>query len=418
MNKYNLPHQWIAAPRIGELVPIFMQQVIPGDIFQGRSTGVFRLAPLDVPTYMTLNIHARFFFVPYRVIDEDFEDWVTGNNPSGVPPTFTYNLVTHWEMLKHFGIPASTQAVPISSYPVRAYNHIWNEFFRDADTLAEVPLDNIGVRRVSFPESSYFGKFQTNLQQTGAVTVDTSQPTLAVNTIRDAMRKQKLRERRAMFGDSYREMLMSDFGIRTPDSRLQRAEYLCHGKATMGISEVVATATSASENTGEYRGHGITGMTVRFPRRRFIEHGMIMGVMYARPRLQIKSKFDRLWLCTDKTHYYDVSEVDKMVTVNNREVYHEGSGSNYAYIPNYQWLREAVDVIAGPMQGAAYDNFTATVDMSSGLPPLSYLKQVQDYDNLFQDQTSSRADILTMFDHKISKHSRLPRHKIIAGIVR
>ena len=76
--KYNMHNQWLCAPRIGELKRCIIQEVTPGDTWKGKSTGIFRLAPMDYPAYMSLNVFVHFFFVPHRLVWDEFEDVITG----------------------------------------------------------------------------------------------------------------------------------------------------------------------------------------------------------------------------------------------------------------------------------------------------------------------------------------------------
>ncbi len=195
------------------------------------------------------------------------------------------------------------------------------------------------------------------------------------------------------------------YGVHAPDSRLDRPEHCGRGKTTIGISEVVATATSASENTGEYRGHGIAGMRIKFPKRYFSEHGTLMGVMYSRPRFQLKDRQDRIFgsYQSESLHHPELAG-DSPVTVGAREIYSKTTDTAFAYQQRDEWLRTARDTIAGNFMLTANDPWTAHVDLAS-LPTLSFMQQVQDYDHLFQDQTEDRMDLHSFFDHKIRKLS-------------
>jgi hypothetical protein len=412
--KYNMHHQWLTAPRIGELHPVFIQEVTPGDTWSGKSTGVFRLAPLDVPSYMSLNVFVNFFFVPHRIVWDEFEDVITGADTTTSWPTITWGAaqIEHWY---RFGATGGTTTSPseMNALPVRAFNKVFNEHFRNHLIETERSLDSTAIARVRFPTSDYYGGITDEIQQGSEETIDTSNPTLGITNVTDAIRRQRIKEKRSQYGERYTDLLAS-YGINAPDSRLDRPEHVARGKTTIGISEVVATATSTSENTGEYRGHGIAGMNIRFPKRRFNEHGTLIGVMYARPRLQLFEKFDKHWYIQDKEDlYHPELSGDTQVVVKNREVYSTASAAdgNFGYQARDEWLRSPRDIIAGNMAVTAQKPWTAHVDLSA-VPTQSYLQQVQDYDHLFQDQTSDRVDLHSFFDHKIAKLSIVrPRKK-------
>jgi len=406
-------NQWLCAPRIGELKPCFIQEVTPGDTWKGKSTGIFRLAPMDYPAYMSLNVFVHFFFVPHRLVWDEFEDVITGSDTTTAWPTITYSAGSYpqWQ---DFGVGLSTTLTPeMNALPVRAFNKVYNEHFRNHLIETERGQDDIGVARVRFPSRDYFGGIATELQQGSEETVDSSGATIGVTSIREAMNRQRFRERRSQYGERYRDYLASDFGVRTPDSRLDRPEHCARAKTTIGISEVVATATSTTENTGEYRGHGIAGIRCNFPKRNFTEHGTLIGVMYARPRLQLNYRHDRLWTVNDKDDLYQpLLADDRQVNVGIREIYSSaGTDTVFGYQAKDEWLRTGRDTIAGEMLNTDFLGWHAHVDLSSA-PTVSYLQQVQDYDYLFQNQTSTRQDLTSFFDHKISKLSCIkPRRK-------
>jgi hypothetical protein len=408
---YKMHHQWITAGNIGKLLPIFMQEVTPGDTWKGRSTGVFRMAPMDYPAYMSLNIYVHFFFVKYSDIWDSFEDEITGaDTPTW--PTITQAAIPT-EPYHYFGLVPNVSAQPdYNLLPFRAYNRIYNTHFRPHLHIAEADEDTVAIHRVYFPESDYYGGIKQELQQGTSETVDSSGATINVTDIRDGMNMQRLKERRANYGERYEDMLRSDYGVNPPMSRLDRPEHLARAKTTMGISEVVATATSAGEETGEYKGHGIAGVNVKFPKRHFTEHGIIVGVMYARPRLQLKKRCDKMFLQNNFDDMYIPSlSTDSPVTVDSLEVYNDGASAAFGYQDRYEHLRSPRDTIAGVMTEGNQDGFTAHVELSS-TPTVSYLQQVQDYDYLFQDQTSVRADVHAYFDHRIGKSSVIkPRNK-------
>jgi hypothetical protein len=412
--KYQMHHQWMQDLDIGVLTPTFIQEVTPGDTWSGRSFSVFRMAPLDAPSFVTLRLYQKFFFVPHRITFPEFEEVITGLDTTTSWPTITYAYgagVTSDKWSK-FGVGVMpTQTPDLNAMPVRAFNQVINDHFLNRTHYSERSLDSIDEYRVDFPHAGYYGGAMTEIQQGSEETVDTSGATLGVTAIRDAMNRQRMREKRSQYGERYRDLLMS-YGVRTPDSRLDRAEYCAGARTTMGISEVVATATSTGENTGEYRGHGIAAMTTRFRPRYFTEHGTLIGVAYARPRLQLQYRVDKQFLIGDKDDlYHPELASDTMVSIDQKEVWSETASSTWAYTPKDEWLRTGRDTIAGNYQKAVGEEFIAPVEISSA-PTVAYLQQVQEYTTLFQDQASTAIKIHGFHDHKIGKRSIVrPRPK-------
>jgi hypothetical protein len=416
-NKYGLNHHWISGNRMGQLNPCFLQEVSPGEVFKGNSRAVFRLAPTALPVFMQMKIHLHFFYVPYRLVWDEFPEVWTGEDTSTAWPTISYSVVSTW--WHSFGVPINSSSTPsINALPIRAYNLIWNEHFRNPLEQAEVSLDTVGssLHKVHHSSNTYLGSIQTELAQGGATseTVDvngSSFGSLTYNVVdqRDAMNRQRYKERRAAYGERYEDVLLNEHGMNINDVRLQKPEHCARARATMGISEVTVTATSTSEESGEYKGHGITGLGCKFPARKFPEPGILMGVWYARPRLQLKSRCDKIWTTTDIEDLYHPHLVsDTQQVVKSSEIYFDNTSySNFGYVGKYDHLRHANDTIAGYTE---IENYTAYKELSS-TPTVAYLHQVQEQDHIFQDQTSVRSDIRCMFDHNIAKYSPIPRRK-------
>ena len=60
-HKYSMHHTWTTGVRIGEVIPVFHQEVLPGDQWRGRQIVLFRLAPLDKPCFAALQAQVNFF---------------------------------------------------------------------------------------------------------------------------------------------------------------------------------------------------------------------------------------------------------------------------------------------------------------------------------------------------------------------
>lgn len=412
--KYGLNHHWISGFRMGQLTPCFMQEVSPGEIWKGRSGAIFRLAPIDYPVFMQMKLHVNFFYVPYRLVWDEFPEVFSGEDTSTAWPTITYSPTnTIWH---NFGAHTNVLSTPdLNALPIRVFNKIWNEHFRNPLEQSERTLDTVGgdLPLVHHSSNEYYGSIQTELQQqTNPEQIEVQSGTpdyIEVPDVREAFNRQRFGERRAAFGEKYEDVLLTEHGVNIKEVRLNRPEHCARGQATMGISEVVATATSASEETGEYRGHGITGMQVKFPARKFPEPGMLMGVMYARPRLQLITSTDHTFFTDsidDLFRPHLVSDTQQIVS--SGEIYcNDSSYSNFGYLGKYDHLRHARDTIAGRTD---INNYVCDKELSS-TPTVAYLHQVQEHDGIFQDQTAVRADIRCMFDHKISKLSPIPRRK-------
>lgn len=108
---------------------------------------------------------------------------------------------------------------------------------------------------------------------------------LTINDMRTAFQLQRILERKARSGNRYVEYLASSFGVRSPDARLQRAEFLGGGKSPVIISEVLQTSAGTSTSPqGNMSGHGFGASRSFSVNKAFTEHGYIMGILSIMPR--------------------------------------------------------------------------------------------------------------------------------------
>lgn len=122
------------------LVPIFVDEVLPGDTFIMNSTLFGRLATPLFPVMDNMYLDVFYFFVPYRLVWSHFVNFFgEQDNPTDttsylVPQTTVpVGATTGW-LYDYFGIPVAQGSTPgytISALPFRAYNLVWNQWFRD-----------------------------------------------------------------------------------------------------------------------------------------------------------------------------------------------------------------------------------------------------------------------------------------------
>ena len=120
----------------GLLVPIFWDEVLPGDTFNLKMSAFSRMTTPIFPIMDNLFMETFFFFVPNRLV---FTQWVNLNgeqeNPGDsinflVPEQVSTAANGEGSLADYFGIPL-TAGVAYNQLPFRAYNLIWNEWFRD-----------------------------------------------------------------------------------------------------------------------------------------------------------------------------------------------------------------------------------------------------------------------------------------------
>lgn len=147
---------------MGKLVPILTQEVVPGDKFQLQAQIMLRFAPMLAPIMHRVDVYTHYFFVPNRLIWNDWEDFITGGKDgtlAPVPPYFNMfetktnqkgDFLKPGTLFDYLGCPAVSNpstinsgagGTAISSLPFRAYQLIYNEYYRDQNLMDEIDFD-------------------------------------------------------------------------------------------------------------------------------------------------------------------------------------------------------------------------------------------------------------------------------------
>jgi len=135
----------------GELIPIFVDEVLPGDTHNLKDHLFGRLSTPLVPFMDNLYLDTHYFFVPTRLVWSNWEKFNgeqtnPGDSTSYVVPSMVSTAVTGYASLSifdHMGIPPKVPGLTHISLPFRAYNLIWNEWYRDQNLQNSVPV-NLG----------------------------------------------------------------------------------------------------------------------------------------------------------------------------------------------------------------------------------------------------------------------------------
>lgn len=144
--KHSLSHYKLATFDMGELVPVGLMEVLPGDSFQHAASVLLRVSPLLAPVMHPINVRLHHFFVPCRLLWDGWEDFITGGpdgegGSSGAYPTITVNTGSGFaqgSLADYLGIPTGVDDVPVCAMPFRAYAKIYNSYYRDQDLQTEL----------------------------------------------------------------------------------------------------------------------------------------------------------------------------------------------------------------------------------------------------------------------------------------
>lgn len=333
-SSFNLSHTKCFDCDMGQIVPVLVQECIPGDSFTIANEAVVRFQPMVAPMLTPVNIETRYFFVPDRLVfslsddgtttgdQRQWTDFITGGveGTADIPMPIVTNsdFATKYSLWDYFGLPLRTSegqdvsSLKVSMLPFRAYQMIYNEFFRDENLQEPVPLSaptirnvawkkdyftsslpwqqrgispalplsgnaSVSISSISFPANANIGQLKSPLKgfswndndlyalknnDGGVVTkantvpvtatapIDVSQiATFDVSDLRLAFQIQKWMERNARCGVRYVEFLRAHFGVAPHDETLQRPEYIGGSKSPLIVSEVLQTSASEANST-------------------------------------------------------------------------------------------------------------------------------------------------------------------------
>lgn len=431
----------------GFLIPFYADEVLPGDTFQVNATIFARLASaMDVPVMDNMFLDTHFFFVPNRLVWDNFEKFMgERKNPDDsidyLVPQLDYAVASYDEfrhsLADYFGLPFIPKSVPesptVCAFPFRAYNLIWNEWFRDENLQDSVPVptddgpDNLAdfqmLRRgkrhdyftsalpwpqkgpsvmmplgdiapvIVHPERN--GKWvQARTASTGNFPVDghpfspsgpaagavtggnsitspvywdpngtlaadlTTATSVNVNDVRFAFQMQSLLEKDARGGTRYTEILRSQFGVVSPDARLQRPEYLGGSSSPLKIVPVPQTSASVDQPTpqGNLSAFGLVDSKGNSFSKSFVEHGWVIGLVSVRADLTYQQGIPRIFSRKTRYDYYTpiFAHLGEQGVL-NKEIYATGTSSDnevFGYQERYAEYRYNPSKITGALRSS------------------------------------------------------------------
>jgi len=172
-----------------------------------------------------------------------------------------------------------------------------------------------------------------------------------INDLRRAFRLQEWLEKAARGGSRYFESILSFFGLRSPDSRLQRPEYITGTKSPVQVSEVLNTTGTDEAPQGTMAGHGVSVTQGKYGHYTCQEHGYIIGIMSVMPKTAYQDGLHRMWSKTIDPFQYYFPQFDHIgeQEVLNKEVYLESATPNgtFGYVPRYAEYKFLNSRVAG-----------------------------------------------------------------------
>ena len=145
-SSFNRSHGYKTTFDADYLIPVLVDDVVPGDTFNVNMNFFTRLATPLYPIMDNMYLESFFFFVPYRLVWANFEKFHGAQDDPGDSISFTIPVVTgtnsstgEGSLWDYFGLPLDNKSgahldpdnVTVSALPFRAYSLIWDEWFRD-----------------------------------------------------------------------------------------------------------------------------------------------------------------------------------------------------------------------------------------------------------------------------------------------
>lgn len=135
----------------GELIPFYVDEVLPGDTFSLDDSKVIRMSTLLTPIMDNLYLDTYYFFVPNRLVWEHWKQFQGENTESAWLPSVDYEIPqltspaeTGWtvgSIADYMGIPINVPGLSVNALPFRAYSLICNEWFRDENLTDPIFFD-------------------------------------------------------------------------------------------------------------------------------------------------------------------------------------------------------------------------------------------------------------------------------------
>lgn len=435
---FNRTHAYKTTFNSGYLIPFHVDEALPGDTHNLQATLFARLvSPLKTPIMDNMYLDTHYFFVPYRLLWDNFVHFMgEKDNPTDstvyILPTITSPSggFTPGGLEDYFGLPTTDTALTGNTITVmslfhRAYNLIYNEWYRDQNLQNSVAVDkdngpdtltdyvllkrnkrhdyftsglpwpqkgdaitidigaDVYVQGIAKSNQTFVGSSANVYESDGTnpsyadysgtpthpiileknptlgnypnVHVDlTSVEATSINDLREAFQLQKLLERDARGGTRYTEIVRSHFSVVSPDSRLQRPEYLGGKTTPINIQTVAQTGQTATTPQGNLTGVGQATSTNDGFTKSFTEHGLVMGILSVRADLTYQQGIPRMFSRSTKHDFYwpALAHLGEQEVL-NKEIYAQGTSADddvFAYQERWSEYRYYPSKITGELR--------------------------------------------------------------------
>lgn len=425
---FNLSHEHKTSVDMGQLIPVYTDEVLPGDTLIHSCSALARVAPLARPLMHRCELRMHTFYCPnrllYREVDNtfDWDEFITGNDDTTPKPTYTTTASD--PLLDYMGVPQGVAGVEVDAAPIALANMVYNHFYRDQDLQTERAWDDLTIPKCAW-QKDYFTVARPNTQKGDPIeipfnagqmpardlaTLSASAPAavltrtddqtqvadtsdwralyapgstatprvyadmagatggILIDDLRQALALQRFAEARMRYGSRIIDYLRY-IGVNPRDGRLDRPEYLGGGKEILNFSEVLATAEGSATNVGDMLGHGIGLGRSNSYRKMFEEHGWVMTFLSIRPKTVYQNALPKKFTRSTVMDYWQPEmETLPWQELKESEVHIQGSPDNvFGYVPRFEEYRHAVSHVSGTLRGGTENDYHMARDFPT--PP-------------------------------------------------
>lgn len=160
-SRFDRPFSHKTTFNVGQIIPFYVDEVLPGDTFDVETSRVVRMQSLITPVMDNIYLDMYYFFVPNRIVWSHWKEFMGENTESAWIPKTEYSLpqltapsdngFKVGTIADYLGVPTGVPNLSVNALPFRAYALICNEWFRDenlSDPL-NIPVDDATVAGVN-----------------------------------------------------------------------------------------------------------------------------------------------------------------------------------------------------------------------------------------------------------------------------
>jgi hypothetical protein len=421
-SSFNRSHGYKTTFDAGYLIPVYVDEALPGDTITMNPTMFARLNTPIYPIMDNMFLDVHFFSVPVRQIWDNFRKF-TGEqaNPTDstdyTVPVCNATATTGYSnqsLQDYMGLPTQVADYEHSALFTRAYNHIYNEWFRDQNLVDSAVVDTDDgpdsptdyVLRKRGKRHDYFTSALPWLQKGDAVDLplgdtapiaadgsgspyitidnnnddrrmeisgsylnvnstsssgggvplyaDLSEATAStINQLRQAFQIQKLLERDARSGTRYSEIVKAHFGVSFMDVTY-RPEFLGGTSTPINVTSVPQTSETGTTPQGTLAAFGTATLQGGGFTKSFTEHCIVMGIASVRADLTYQQGLNRMFSRSTRYDFYwpALAHIGEQ-SVLNKEIYLDGSSNDedvFGYQERWAEYRYKPSLITGKLR--------------------------------------------------------------------